>query len=88
MSILVANIGSTSFKYRLYAADGERVLGEGRVERIGQPGSACPDYDTAIQGAIDRPHPPGRPAGQSVRPGRHRLQGRARRTRHRRSSDR
>ena len=51
MSILVANIGSTSFKYRLYAADGERVLGEGRVERIGQPGSSCPDYDTAIQGA-------------------------------------
>ena len=63
MSILVANIGSTSFKYRLYAADGERVLGEGRVERIGQPGSSCPDYDTAIQGAITDLTRPGGPLG-------------------------
>jgi acetate kinase len=51
MPILVANIGSTSFKYRLFAGDADRVLAEGRVERIGQPGSACPDYDTAIQAA-------------------------------------
>jgi acetate kinase len=63
MSILVANIGSTSFKYRLYAAGGERVLGEGRVERIGQPGSSCPDYDTAIQGAITDLTRPGGPLG-------------------------
>jgi acetate kinase len=63
MSILVANIGSTSFKYRLFAADGERVLGEGRVERIGQPGASCPDYDTAIQGAITDLTRPGGPLG-------------------------
>lgn len=48
MTILVANIGSTSFKYRLYGDD-DRVLARGHVERIGQPGSACPDYDTAIR---------------------------------------
>jgi len=61
MSILIANIGSTSFKYRLYAGDGGTVLGDGRVERIGQPGSACPDYDTAIQGAISHLTRPGGP---------------------------
>jgi acetate kinase len=64
MSILIANIGSTSFKYRLYAGDGEAVLGDGRVERIGQPGSACPDYDTAIRGAIADLTRPGGPLGQ------------------------
>jgi acetate kinase len=46
MNILVANIGSTSFKFRLYGGEAQ-VLAQGRVERIGQPG-ACPDYDTAI----------------------------------------
>jgi acetate kinase len=61
MSILIANIGSTSFKYRLFANDGGQVLGDGRVERIGQPGSACPDYDTAIQGAIAHLTRPGGP---------------------------
>ena len=49
MKILVANIGSTSFKYRLYTTDTMTVVAQGRVERIGQPGSNCPDYDTAIQ---------------------------------------
>jgi len=63
MSILVANIGSTSFKYRLFAADGSTVLGDGRVERIGRLGSACPDYDAAIQGAIADLTRPGGPLG-------------------------
>jgi acetate kinase len=49
MKVLVANIGSTSFKYRVFEMDHEQVLAEGRVERIGQPGSDCPDYDTAIR---------------------------------------
>lgn len=36
MKILVANLGSTSFKYRLFdMAAGERVLARGGVERIG-----------------------------------------------------
>ena len=48
MKILVANIGSTSFKYRLFETDSMSVVAQGRVERIGQPGSDCPDYDTAI----------------------------------------
>jgi acetate kinase len=48
--ILVANIGSTSFKYRLYAD--EQVVAQGRIERIGQPGAPCPDYDTAIADAL------------------------------------
>ncbi len=61
MSILIANIGSTSFKYRLFADDAETVLGDGRVERIGQPGSPCPDYDTAIAGAIADLTRPGGP---------------------------
>src|SRR5438309_2339761 len=37
MKILVANLGSTSFKYRLYDLDGgaEVLLARGSVERIG-----------------------------------------------------
>ena len=47
MHILVANIGSTSFKYRLFR--GSDVVAQGRIERIGQPGGSCPDYETAIR---------------------------------------
>lgn len=53
MSILIANIGSTSFKYRLFADDAVKVLAKGSVERIGQAGGPCPDYDTAIQNALN-----------------------------------
>ena len=48
MKILVANIGSTSFKYRLYETDSMTLMAQGKVERIGQAGQ-CPDYDTAIR---------------------------------------
>ncbi|HZY88935.1 MAG TPA: acetate/propionate family kinase [Gemmataceae bacterium] len=41
MKILVANLGSTSFKYRLFDMDGERLLARGGVERIGSPQSRC-----------------------------------------------
>ena len=41
MKILVANLGSTSFKYRLFDMVDERVLARGGVERIGAPGSRC-----------------------------------------------
>ena len=62
--ILVANIGSTSFKFRLLEMPGERVLAKGGVERIGSTEStykyqvgadpeqkgvaAFPDYGAAI----------------------------------------
>ncbi len=61
MNILVANIGSTSFKYKLYAVDRDSVLAEGRIERIGQPGGECPDYETAIQRCVADVAGPGRP---------------------------
>jgi acetate kinase len=61
MKILIANIGSTSFKYRLLEMPGEAVLGQGRVERIGRPGGDCPDYDTAIQRCLGEVVGPGRP---------------------------
>ena len=35
MKILVANLGSTSFKYRLFDMSDERQLARGGVERIG-----------------------------------------------------
>ena len=35
MKILVANLGSTSFKYRLFDMASEHVLARGGVERIG-----------------------------------------------------
>jgi acetate kinase len=41
MKILVANLGSTSFKYRLYDMADERCLARGGVERIGSPESPC-----------------------------------------------
>jgi acetate kinase len=37
MKILVANLGSTSFKYRLFDMADERQLARGGVERIGSP---------------------------------------------------
>ncbi|MFA7345633.1 MAG: acetate/propionate family kinase [Terrimicrobiaceae bacterium] len=43
--ILVANIGSTSFKFRLFEMPSERVLARGGVERIGSPD--CPFTITA-----------------------------------------
>jgi acetate kinase len=53
--ILVANIGSTSFKFRLFEMPSERVLAKGGVERIGSTdcpyalslGDAAPDQGTA-----------------------------------------
>jgi acetate kinase len=53
MKILVPNIGSTSFKYRLIDMDTEAVLAEGKIERIGQAGGDCPDYPTAIGRCLD-----------------------------------
>ncbi len=41
MKILVANLGSTSFKYRLFDMADERVLAHGGVERIGSERSRC-----------------------------------------------
>src|SRR5438309_2516989 len=41
MKILVANLGSTSFKYRLFDMADERCLARGGVERIGSPESPC-----------------------------------------------
>ncbi len=41
MKILVANLGSTSFKYRLFDMADERQLARGGVERIGSEVSPC-----------------------------------------------
>jgi acetate kinase len=41
MKILVANLGSTSFKYRLFDMPGEQLLARGGVERIGSDSSPC-----------------------------------------------
>ena len=46
--ILVANIGSTSFKFRLFEMPSERVLARGGIERIGS--SDCPFTMTAGDG--------------------------------------
>jgi acetate kinase len=63
MNILIVNVGSTSFKYKLLAMPSEDVLAEGRLERIGsdespvaikigeheESGTAhLPDYAAAI----------------------------------------
>ena len=41
MKVLVANLGSTSFKYRLFDMADERVIARGGVERIGSTESKC-----------------------------------------------
>lgn len=41
MKVLVANLGSTSFKYRLFDMTDERQLARGGVERIGSAESPC-----------------------------------------------
>lgn len=41
MKVLVANLGSTSFKYRLFDLSDERQLARGGIDRIGQPQSQC-----------------------------------------------
>jgi acetate kinase len=41
VKILVANLGSTSFKYRLFDMADERVLARGGVERIGSDRARC-----------------------------------------------
>src|SRR5437899_1167533 len=67
MKILVANLGSTSFKYRLFDMTDERVLARGGVERIGSDRArgyvtvgqareetefACPDHAVAVQSCL------------------------------------
>jgi len=41
MKILVANLGSTSFKYRLFDMTDERQVARGGIDRIGEKESAC-----------------------------------------------
>ena len=60
MKILVANLGSTSFKYRLFELDGssERQLARGGIDRIGQPESRCVvEIDSVHEDACPAVHP-------------------------------
>ncbi len=41
MKVLVANLGSTSFKYRLFDMDGDSQLARGGIDRIGSAQSKC-----------------------------------------------
>ena len=69
MKILVANVGSTTFKHKLFDLPGETVLAEGGIERIGdaespvqgrigdrayQESLSIPDYPAAIKEIIHR----------------------------------
>ncbi|MCO6457265.1 MAG: acetate/propionate family kinase [Pirellulaceae bacterium] len=74
MKILVANLGSTSFKYRLFDMQDERQLARGGVERIGSPESRCvvqigehrdertgpvPDHAVAVRQCLEQLTAPG-----------------------------
>src|ERR1700722_12228268 len=69
MKILVANLGSTSFKYRLFDMTDERQLARGGIERIGAAESPCfvesargeqnltahvPDHAAAVRQTLDQ----------------------------------
>ncbi len=81
MNILVANLGSTSFKYRLFDMRDERQLARGGTERIGAPSSrsfveigdaaweeesAVPDHAVAVRRCLDQLTDPGRGCLQSA----------------------
>jgi acetate kinase len=53
MKILVANLGSTSFKYRLFDMADERELARGAVERIGA-NPAIPDHAVALHRCLQQ----------------------------------
>ena len=59
MKVLVANLGSTSFKYRLFDMSPEqtgapaRQLARGGVERIGSPSSPCSVEIGAFKGSLE-----------------------------------
>ena len=55
MKILVANLGSTSFKYRLFDMAGEKLLARGGVERIGAPNSRS--YAQTEAGRLEEERP-------------------------------
>ncbi|MFI6761566.1 acetate/propionate family kinase [Micromonospora sp. NPDC050417] len=62
--ILVVNCGSSSLKYRLYdhvdpdgsgsTGGGPVVLGQGVVERIGEPDGGPPDHESAVRQVLER----------------------------------
>jgi acetate kinase len=62
MKVLVANIGSTSFKFRLFDMRHGAILAEGRSERIGQ-GGPCADYGSAIEACLAQLTGEGQPLG-------------------------
>ena len=102
MKILVANLGSTSFKYRLFDMADERQLARGGVERIGSPESPCfveiggkrqeltaqvPDHAAAVRQCLAQLTDPRRGCLQGrERSGGDRLQGGARRPGQRRAA--
>lgn len=57
MKILVANLGSTSFKYRLLDMQDERQLARGGIERIGAAESRCVVQIGDYQDEINTPVP-------------------------------
>lgn len=57
MKILVANLGSTSFKYRLFDMTGEHLLARGGVERIGSPQSRCFVEASGVKDEFVQPAP-------------------------------
>lgn len=65
MYILIANLGSTSFKYRLYQVDenGERALSSGGYERVTDYASVITD---ALSKLVEEGHVPGTDAIDAV----------------------
>ncbi len=57
MKVLVANLGSTSFKYRLFDMSTEQQLARGGVERISSPESRCFVEIGAYRGELMQPVP-------------------------------
>jgi acetate kinase len=53
MKILVINSGSSSIKYKLFHMPGEKVIGRGSIEHIGEPGSKVHDHYSGLKLILD-----------------------------------
>jgi len=54
MRILVINSGSSSIKYKLFSMPAQRVISEGRIEHIGEPGAAVADHYTGLKSILSK----------------------------------
>jgi len=54
MKILVANLGSTSFKYKIFDMPSARILGQGAMDRIGSSEDSLHSFSIGNAGIVNQ----------------------------------